>query len=57
MPLFICTEEFFNLGLESPITDKSMIYEMDHICFDVDNFYDLEYLEYLVENKKNQDLI
>ena len=43
---------FFNLGLESPITDKSMIYEMDHICFDVDNFYDLEYLEYLVENKK-----
>ena len=43
---------FFNLGLESPITNKSMIYEMDHICFDVDNFYDLEYLEYLVVNKK-----
>ena len=43
---------FFLLDTEIPITEKSLVFKMDHICFDIDNYEDLEYLEYLVTNKK-----
>lgn len=39
---------FFDLDLKSPITDKSLIYKMDHICFDLDHPIDFEFLEYLI---------
>lgn len=44
--------EFFNLNLKSPITDKSLVYKMNHICFDLDNPIDFDFLEYLLINKK-----
>lgn len=31
------------------ITDRSMIYEMDHICFDLDEPADYDYLSYLLD--------
>lgn len=43
---------FFNLQLTSPITQKSLIYEMKHICFDLDHPIDFDFLEYLIVNKK-----
>lgn len=34
------------------VTDKSLVYIMDHICFDLDEPSDYDYLSYLIENKK-----
>ncbi|MDE6715696.1 MAG: acylneuraminate cytidylyltransferase family protein [Muribaculaceae bacterium] len=33
------------------VTDRSIIYIMDHICFDLDEPADYDYLSYLIENK------
>lgn len=43
---------FFDVDLKSPITSNSLIYEMKHICFDLDHPIDFEFLEYLITNDK-----
>lgn len=43
---------FFNMNFVSPITAKSIIYEMSHICFDLDHQIDFDFLEYLLTNNK-----
>jgi CMP-N,N'-diacetyllegionaminic acid synthase len=43
---------FFDTDLKSPITDKSLVYVMDHICFDLDHSVDFLFMEFLLENKK-----
>ena len=49
---YIYKRAFFDSALKSPITDCSLIYIMPHICFDLDEIIDFEFLAYLVENKK-----
>ncbi|MGF1923204.1 MAG: acylneuraminate cytidylyltransferase family protein [Bacteroidia bacterium] len=44
--------EFFDLDLKSPITERSLIYKMNHICFDLDHPVDFEFLDYLIINNK-----
>lgn len=44
--------EFFDLGYNGPITDKSLIYVMPHICFDLDHPMDFEIISYLILNNK-----
>jgi CMP-N,N'-diacetyllegionaminic acid synthase len=43
---------FFESGEKSAITDKSLIYEMNHICFDLDHPIDFLFMEYLLKNNK-----
>ena len=43
---------FFDLGYKGAITDKSLIYEVPHICFDLDHPIDFDILSYLMENNK-----
>jgi CMP-N,N'-diacetyllegionaminic acid synthase len=43
---------FFDLDEKSAITDKSLIYEMNHICFDLDHPLDFLFMEYLLQNNK-----
>jgi CMP-N,N'-diacetyllegionaminic acid synthase len=43
---------FFEKGYTGAITDKSLIYVMPHICFDLDHPIDFEFISYLLENKK-----
>ena len=43
---------FFDMGLKSPITRRSLIFEMDHVCFDLDHTIDFYFLEYLILNNK-----
>jgi CMP-N-acetylneuraminic acid synthetase len=43
---------YFELGIKSAITEKSMIYEMNHICFDLDHPVDFLFMEYLLQNDK-----
>lgn len=34
------------------VTERSLVYVMNHICFDLDEPSDYDYLSYLIENKK-----
>lgn len=43
---------FFESDSKSAITDKSLIYIMDHICFDLDHPVDFLFMEYLLQNNK-----
>ena len=43
---------FFDMEMNSPITEKSLVFVMDHICFDLDHPIDFEFLEYLIINRK-----
>jgi CMP-N-acetylneuraminic acid synthetase len=43
---------FFESGEKSAITNKSLIYEMKHICFDLDHPVDFLFMEYLLYNNK-----
>jgi CMP-N-acetylneuraminic acid synthetase len=43
---------FFDLNIKSPVSNKSLIYLMKHICFDLDHDLDFLFLEYLLINKK-----
>ena len=43
---------FFDSGVKSAITDKSIIFEMKHICFDLDHPVDFLFMEYLLQNDK-----
>ena len=43
---------FFDSEFETPITNKSLIYEMKHICFDLDYEEDLDYMKYLIKKGK-----
>ena len=43
---------FFDLNEKSAITDKSIIFEMNHMCFDLDHNVDFLFMEYLLQNDK-----
>ena len=43
---------FFDTDKKGVITDRSIIYELPHICFDLDHPVDFEFLEYLLLNRK-----
>lgn len=43
---------FFDKGFQSAITDKSLVYEVPHICFDLDHPIDFEFLSFLIGNNK-----
>ncbi|WP_295127396.1 acylneuraminate cytidylyltransferase family protein [uncultured Chitinophaga sp.] len=43
---------FFDTGKKSPITERSLVYVMDHVCFDLDHPIDFDFLTYLLEHNK-----
>lgn len=43
---------FFEHSLKSAITERSLFYLMDHICFDLDEPLDFDIMEYLLATKK-----
>jgi CMP-N,N'-diacetyllegionaminic acid synthase len=44
--------DFFNNPNAKVINDRSFIYLMPHICFDLDHIIDFDFLEFLVKNNK-----
>ncbi|WP_298953116.1 acylneuraminate cytidylyltransferase family protein [uncultured Nonlabens sp.] len=44
---YIYSSVFFQNGYKSAITDKSLIFEMNHLCFDLDNPIDFDFMEFL----------
>ncbi|MDR2085162.1 MAG: acylneuraminate cytidylyltransferase family protein [Bacteroidales bacterium] len=49
---YIYRHAFFEKGYQEAITDKTMIYIMPHICFDLDHPIDYDKMSYLMENNK-----
>lgn len=47
---YIYRREYFNLGIKMAISDRTMIYEMKHVCFDLDEPIDFLIMEYLLQN-------
>ena len=43
---------FFEMDFNRAITNKSLVYIMDHVCFDLDQPTDFDFMEYLLENNK-----
>jgi CMP-N,N'-diacetyllegionaminic acid synthase len=43
---------FFDVKRDSAITEKSLIYKMEHICFDLDYEIDFLFMEFLLKNNK-----
>ena len=48
---------FFENKNKSVFTDKSLIYEVPHICFDIDDHIDLEFMNFLLSNNKIDKII
>ena len=49
---YIYRRIFFEKGCDDAITERSLIYLMPHVCFDLDHPIDFEIMSYLVENDK-----
>lgn len=43
---------FFDMGYKSADTERSTVYIVPHVCFDLDNPIDFEFMSYLMENNK-----
>lgn len=43
---------FFDFGYNFAITDKSLVYVVPHLCFDLDHPIDFEFLSFLLANNK-----
>lgn len=41
---------FFEMGFENAYTPKSLIWQVEHICFDLDEPIDYLFMEYLIDN-------
>ena len=44
--------KFFDKNYISQITNRSLIYEMKHLCFDIDTKRDFDYMSYIFESKR-----
>lgn len=49
---YFYTRSFFEREYRGAITDRSLIYLVPHLCFDLDHPVDFEFIAYLMENKK-----
>ena len=49
---YIYRRAFFDLGYKGAITDRSLIYNVPHICFDLDHPIDFDIISFLIENNK-----
>lgn len=43
---------FFDSDSKGVITTRSLIYKMDHICFDLDHIVDFEFMDFLMRSNK-----
>lgn len=49
---YIYRNSFFEQNKKTVITENSLIFEMNHVCFDIDHQIDFDFMEYLLENNK-----
>jgi len=49
---YLYRRSFFDQNLKGVITERSLIFPMPHICFDLDHTIDFEFMEFLIVNDK-----
>lgn len=49
---YIYRKAFFDQNLKSAVTDRSLFFLMDHICFDIDEPLDFDMMEFLLSANK-----
>lgn len=49
--IYVYRREALMYDTPKAVTEKSLIYVMDHICFDLDEPSDYDYLSYLIDNE------
>jgi CMP-N-acetylneuraminic acid synthetase len=49
---YIYRRNFFKLDFKTPITEKSLIYEVPHMCFDLDHPIDYEFMSFLIKKDR-----
>lgn len=49
---YIFKKSFFEANNKTVITDRSLVYEVPHLCFDLDHQIDFEFMSFLLESKK-----
>ena len=49
---YIYRRKFFDMNFENAYTSRSLIYYVDHFCFDLDEPIDFLFMEYLIVNNK-----
>lgn len=49
---YIFKKSYFQKDFNGAITDKSLIYEVPHTCFDLDHPIDFDFMEFLFTNNK-----
>ena len=49
---YIFKDKFFKIENKTVITEKTLVYEVPHICFDLDHPIDFEIMSFLMENSK-----
>jgi len=49
---YVFKKIFFEQNHKTVITNRSIVYEVPHLCFDLDHPIDFEIMSYLLENKK-----
>jgi CMP-N-acetylneuraminic acid synthetase len=47
---YIFRRAFFDSKCRSTISEKSLVYEMPHICFDLDHNIDFDFMEFLISS-------
>ena len=49
---YIFKDTYFENDFKGAITDKSLVYEVPHLCFDLDHTIDFEFMEFLMASNK-----
>ncbi len=49
---YIFSKKYFEEGYNGSITDKTLVYEIPHLCFDVDTPLDFDFMEMVITTKK-----
>ncbi len=49
---YIYKRVFFEENYKTVITNRSLVYEVPHLCFDLDHPIDFEFMTFLLENKR-----
>ncbi|MDM1352178.1 acylneuraminate cytidylyltransferase family protein [Myroides marinus] len=49
---YIYKKNFFEEETKTVITDRTIVYEVPHLCFDLDHPIDFEFMDFLLSNQK-----
>lgn len=49
---YVFKKKFFEENYKTVITERSLVYEVPHLCFDLDHQIDFDFMSFLLEKKK-----